>query len=215
MIKLVQFQCLKNKITRAGLLLPHSDGSIVDILPHTSMNNIINNFNSKTFEDLRKLILNSPTSILPKSEVKIVAPITPQRNVFCVGKNYFDHVAEIQKALSKNSDQSSSSSSSNASVDVPKAVMFFTKAPQCVIGPDDEVESHSQLTKWLDYEAELAVIIGKTGKNISEKDAMSHVFGYTAANDVTARDLQKRHGQFFKGKTLDTTPHMIIIFPSI
>ena len=90
-------------------------------------------------------------------------------------------------------------------VEIPKYPVFFTKAPQCIIGPDEKVESHSNLTKWLDYEVELAVIIGKKGRDIPLENWKEHVFGYTIANDITARDLQKSHSQWFKGKTLDST----------
>lgn len=74
-----------------------------------------------------------------------------------------------------------------------------------MIGPGDGIESHENITKWLDYEVELAVIIGRKGRDITKENALQHVLGYTAANDVTARDLQKLHSQWFKGKSLDTS----------
>src|SRR4029077_6871295 len=80
---------------------------------------------------------------------------------------------------------------------------YFTKPDTCVVGPGDDVIHHA-VTSELDYEVELAVIIGSTGRDIARADALAHVFGYTVINDVTARDLQKRHGQWFKGKALDT-----------
>jgi 2-keto-4-pentenoate hydratase/2-oxohepta-3-ene-1,7-dioic acid hydratase in catechol pathway len=90
-------------------------------------------------------------------------------------------------------------------VDTPKYAQFFTKAPECVVAPGEGVPAHANLTRWLDYEVELAVIVGKQGVNISRADALNHVFGWTIGNDITARDVQKRHTQFFKGKTLDGT----------
>jgi 2-keto-4-pentenoate hydratase/2-oxohepta-3-ene-1,7-dioic acid hydratase in catechol pathway len=87
----------------------------------------------------------------------------------------------------------------------PKYPQFFTKVPQTVIANGDDIPCHSATTRWLGYEAELAVVIGKAGRDISREDADSHIFGYTIANDVSARDVQKRHVQFMKGKCLDGT----------
>ncbi len=126
---------------------------------------------------------------LPLESVRLRAPITrPARNVMCVGLNYADHVAESQSVVG---------------ADVPKFPVFFTKPPSTVIGPDDEIPWHGHVSTSIDWEAELAVIIGREGRDISEAAALDHVFGYTIANDVTARDLQQRHGQWFKGKGLD------------
>jgi 2-keto-4-pentenoate hydratase/2-oxohepta-3-ene-1,7-dioic acid hydratase in catechol pathway len=117
----------------------------------------------------------------------------------CIGKNYIDHVEEIAKANNANNQ------SSSTSIELPKYPVYFTKANSCVIGPNENIESHVNLTKWLDFEAELAIIISKKGRDINKEDALSYVFGYTCANDITARDIQKKHGQWFKGKSLDTT----------
>lgn len=135
------------------------------------------------------------------SEVEVLAPIPrPRRNVFCVGKNYKDHILEIAAAAaSKNPDEPA------PPLELPKYAQFFTKAPECVIPTGGSILSHKNITRWLDYEAEMAVVIGKQGRDISAEDAMEHVFGFTIGNDVTARDVQKKHVQFFKGKTLDTT----------
>jgi 2-keto-4-pentenoate hydratase/2-oxohepta-3-ene-1,7-dioic acid hydratase in catechol pathway len=120
-----------------------------------------------------------------------------------VGKNYLDHVREIHvKNTASNSDPVGASA---VHVDTPKYAQFFTKAPECVVAPGEGVPAHANLTRWLDYEVELAVIVGKQGVNISRADALNHVFGWTIGNDITARDVQKRHTQFFKGKTLDGT----------
>lgn len=116
-------------------------------------------------------------------DVDVCAPYRPLKNVICIGKNYDAHAREMDTAGSGK-------------------FVIFTKAPTSVIGPGDVIESHPELTKQLDYEGEIAVIIGKSGKNI--EDAASHIFGYTILNDVTARDLQKEHVQFFRGKSLDT-----------
>ncbi|MDQ0246563.1 2-keto-4-pentenoate hydratase/2-oxohepta-3-ene-1,7-dioic acid hydratase in catechol pathway [Bacillus fengqiuensis] len=122
-------------------------------------------------------------------EIKWLAPIPrPRKNIFCVGKNYADHAIEMGSAA-----------------DIPAHLMLFSKAPTSVTGHEEDVLAHQQVTTELDYEGELAVIIGKTCKNIKEEEAMDHVFGYTLINDVTARDLQERHKQFLLGKSLDTS----------
>ncbi|SFA79287.1 MULTISPECIES: fumarylacetoacetate hydrolase family protein [unclassified Bacillus (in: firmicutes)] len=122
-------------------------------------------------------------------QVKLLAPIPkPQKNIFCVGKNYADHAIEMGSAD-----------------DIPEEIMVFTKAPTTVIGDKETVLNHNEITSELDYEGELAVIIGRTGRAIPTEKALEYVFGYTIINDITARDLQAKHKQFFIGKSLDTT----------
>lgn len=122
------------------------------------------------------------------------APIPqPRRNVFCVGRNYKEHIIEGNLARGRDLQ------------DFPRAVEFFTKPPSAVTGHLHAVSSHSRSTQMLDYEVELAIVIGKPGINIAQSEALDHVFGYTIINDITARDLQTRHGQWFKGKALDGT----------
>ncbi|MBL6454950.1 fumarylacetoacetate hydrolase family protein [Belnapia sp. T6] len=133
-----------------------------------------------------------PGAVLPAGGWRLLAPIPrPRRNVFCVGRNYMDHVAEGDRTRGITSSE------------LPKYPQFFTKAPDTVIGPDELIPPHTNTTQWLDYEVELAVIIGREGADISAEDALSHVFGWTIGNDVTGRDLQRRYGQWFKGKSLD------------
>mgnify|MGYP000386249362 CR=1 FL=1 len=116
------------------------------------------------------------------------APIPhPLRNIFCVGKNYLDHVKEL-------------ASHAGGGTGYPQ---FFTKATGSVNGPYDPIPIHTGVTEQADYEAELAVVIGSTGRDIRAEDAYDHIFGYAVVNDITARDLQKQHGQWFKGKSLD------------
>jgi 2-keto-4-pentenoate hydratase/2-oxohepta-3-ene-1,7-dioic acid hydratase in catechol pathway len=120
------------------------------------------------------------------------APIPrPTKNVFCLGRNYAGHVKEAARSRGEE-------------FKLPTHPVFFTKAPTTVIGPYDDIVWDSSITQQVDWEAELGVIIGVRGKNIPRDRAMSHVFGYTVINDVSARDLQTAHGQFFKGKSLDT-----------
>lgn len=126
---------------------------------------------------------------MPLDEVKLLAPIPrPQKNIFCVGKNYADHAIEMGSAA-----------------DIPTHMMVFTKSPTTVIGTEEVVMNHQHVTEELDYEGELAIIIGKQGRNINKETAFDYIFGYTIINDVTARDLQTQHKQFFLGKSLDTT----------
>ena len=119
------------------------------------------------------------------------APIVPRKNVMCVGRNYAEHIAEGNRAR-------------NQSIGVGEHPVFFTKPPTAVIAHGDPILVFPDVSTAIDYEVELAVVIGKPGRGIPRERAMDHVFGYTVLNDVTARDLQARHGgQFFKGKGLD------------
>jgi 2-keto-4-pentenoate hydratase/2-oxohepta-3-ene-1,7-dioic acid hydratase in catechol pathway len=128
--------------------------------------------------------------------VRLLAPIpVPARNILCVGKNYAEHSSEFARSGYDATDKGT---------DLPDRPIIFTKAPSAVVGPSDPVERHAGLTAELDYEAELAVIIGRGGRGITRARAYEHVFGYTALNDVTARDLQRDHKQWFLGKSLDT-----------
>lgn len=134
---------------------------------------------------------------LAVAEVKLIAPIaTPRRNIFCVGKNYGEHAREFANS------GFDAGAKKGQEIDAYPAV--FSKGPNTVIGPEETVQLHGDITSSVDYEAELAVIIGKPGRNISRQQAYGHVFGYTIVNDVTARDRQKNHKQWFLGKTLDT-----------
>lgn len=129
--------------------------------------------------------------------VKLDAPLPrPRRNIFCAGKNYLDHVKEVAKS-GLGSGQTSGS-------DAPEYPIIFTKVPESVIGPQAKIFRHANLTNHLDYEAELAVIIGRKGRGISRENAMEYVWGYTIINDVSARDLQKKHQQWHIAKSLDS-----------
>jgi 2-keto-4-pentenoate hydratase/2-oxohepta-3-ene-1,7-dioic acid hydratase in catechol pathway len=126
------------------------------------------------------------------SSVTLLAPLYPKKNVFCVGRNYLAHAEEGAKAL-------------GTELKLPTVPTFFTKAPTSIAGPDEVLPLSSEISPMYDWEAELAVIIGKTCRDVSEADALDVVFGYSALNDVTARDLQRSHVQWFKGKSLDHT----------
>lgn len=132
-------------------------------------------------------ILSGGESI-PLAGVTVLAPIPrPRSSILCVGRNYLEHVKET-----------------NASNPVPTHPIIFTKPPASVVPSGAVVDLHADLTRSVDYEGEVAVIIGRKTSKVAEDKAMEHVFGYTILNDVTARDLQKRHTQWVIGKGLDT-----------
>ncbi|MCA3303250.1 MAG: fumarylacetoacetate hydrolase family protein [Roseomonas sp.] len=180
--------------SRAGVLL--SGGRVLDLAvampPARDMISIIEG-GAPMLAAIRALAANPPANaLLPLAGVALQAPIPkPRRNVFCVGRNYMDHVAEGDRTRGITNSE------------VPKYPQFFTKAADCVIAPGANVPTHEGVTKWLDYEVELVAIIGTAGRDIPKEKALEHVFGWTIGNDVTGRDLQRRHGQWFKGKSLD------------
>lgn len=137
-------------------------------------------------------LLQAEGADLALAGLRLLAPIPrPRKNVFCVGWNYLEHFAEGETI--RHSGQ-----------DLPAHPVFFSKTPTAVTGPYDAIPYDAKVSEQIDWEVELAVIIGKSGKNISENQALDYVFGYTVVNDVTARDLQRRHGgQWLKGKSLD------------
>lgn len=139
-------------------------------------------------------VAKSAKKTLPLGKVRLAAPIPrPRKNVFCVGWNYVEHFEESRK-------------SKLHTVEFPAHPTFFSKVPTTVIGPYDPVPAHAEVTQQLDWEVELGVVIGKAGADIAEADALKHVFGYTVVNDISAREVQRRHGgQLFKGKSLDGT----------
>jgi 2-keto-4-pentenoate hydratase/2-oxohepta-3-ene-1,7-dioic acid hydratase in catechol pathway len=127
----------------------------------------------------------------PVANVRLLAPIPkPRKNIFGIGLNYVDHVAESARTL-------------DTSKELPKQPVVFSKPPTSVIGPGDAIEHNARMTKQLDWEVELAVVIGATCRRVSEETAMSNVFGYTILNDVSARDC-RRAGQWIFSKGQDT-----------
>ncbi len=149
----------------------------------------------RAYEQLRGTLQPEGEGI-PLAAVTLRAPFpAPLRNILCVGKNYREHAKEFT--------QSGFDATSKAGDHVPDDPIIFTKASNTVVGPGAPIPNHADLTKQLDYEAELAVVIGRRGRGIARAAAFDHVFGYTIANDVTARDLQLKHRQWFIGKSLD------------
>jgi 2-keto-4-pentenoate hydratase/2-oxohepta-3-ene-1,7-dioic acid hydratase in catechol pathway len=135
---------------------------------------------------------------LPLSAVKLDAPFPrPRRDIFCVGKNYHAHAREFAQS-------GFDSSAAAPGDDVPSHPIIFSKLPESVIAPGAAIRIPMGVSEAIDYEAELAVVIGRGGRGIAAAQAMEHVWGYTIVNDVTARDWQQRHKQWLMGKSFDT-----------
>lgn len=180
---------------RLGLLL---GDRVVDLgdasrsLPHDMLSFI--DAGEPALEEARKVgeaLAVDPTALArasrPLEGTLLLAPIPrPRRNIVCVGLNYAEHASE-----------------SRITSGIPEYPVLFTKPPSTVIGPEALIPWHGELSRRMDWEVELVVVIGRRGKDIPEAEALDYVFGYTVGNDVTARDLQARHQQWYKGKGLD------------
>lgn len=167
-----------------------------DLFPETigitDMNTLIEKFSDSLYLDMKSLLGKHSSSALSLEDVRVLTPIPyTKRNIFCLGKNYMDHIQEMKHVT-------------NVSGNIPKHPIYFSKSCFPAIGPDETVIVDKNVTNFVDYEVELAIIIGKTGINISMEKAYDFIFGYTIANDFSARDLQTKHTQWLKGKTLDT-----------
>ncbi|PZG32120.1 FAA hydrolase family protein [Listeria ivanovii] len=121
-------------------------------------------------------------------EVEVQIPLFPPNNIMAIGKNYYKHVLEM-----------------GTKEDVPSDILVFTKSANSLLPHNGEIELHQNMTHQLDYEGELGVIIGKEIRDIPEEEALSAIFGFTIINDITARDIQKKHKQFYLGKSLDAS----------
>jgi 2-keto-4-pentenoate hydratase/2-oxohepta-3-ene-1,7-dioic acid hydratase in catechol pathway len=147
---------------------------------------------SKGLSEAKKAVNAAKGSkyLTPLQKVKLMAPIPkPRKNIVCLGLNYAEHVKEGSKGSS--------------APNLPTVPIYFTKPPTAVNGPYDDI-IYPKVTEKLDYEAELAFVIGMKGKNIPEDKVYDHIIGYMAFNDVSARDLQSKHQQWYRGKSIDT-----------
>jgi 2-keto-4-pentenoate hydratase/2-oxohepta-3-ene-1,7-dioic acid hydratase in catechol pathway len=155
-------------------------------------------------KDLYQVIEAGPSNIIaagspfPASTVKKLPPLSG-RDVLAVGKNYTEHAREFNSSGYDSSDK----------VDIPSHPVIFTKRGTSIIADGEDIYPHQEFTESLDYEGEIGVIIGKPGFRISEQDAWAHVWGYTIINDVTARERQRDHKQFYIGKSADTFCPMV------
>jgi 2-keto-4-pentenoate hydratase/2-oxohepta-3-ene-1,7-dioic acid hydratase in catechol pathway len=144
----------------------------------------------------RHWIEATPRKMLARSDVVLLAPFpSPARTILCVGKNYRDHAAEFH---------GSGFDSTAGATAIPDAPIIFVKHPSSVVGPGAAVVGSNDPTKTVDYEGELGVVIGARASRVSAADAFHHVYGYTIVNDVTSRELQSKHKQWFIGKSIDT-----------
>ncbi|MEY8000632.1 fumarylacetoacetate hydrolase family protein [Clostridium sp. Mt-5] len=160
--------------------------------PPETMQEFIEYLDDNKLNKIQYFLNNKNIVSIPLDSVRLKAPIPyPRRNVFCLGKNYVEHAREIKiTRISGNG--------------IPSKPIYFTKVAAPAVGTGDNIEFSPEVTKQVDYEAELAVIIGKDGADIKAEEVEDHIFGYTIINDVSARDLQGKHIQWFKGKSLDT-----------
>jgi 2-keto-4-pentenoate hydratase/2-oxohepta-3-ene-1,7-dioic acid hydratase in catechol pathway len=197
-MKLATFSPLPSGNPRPGLVV--GDKSIVDIPAALGAGEDTNTMlgliraGAPMLQRLRDLAAKPPANAIALANVKLHAPIPrPAKNVFCVGWNYLEHFEEGAKKLQEKRE-------------LPVHPVFFSKAPTAVIGPFDNVPFAAKVSTSYDWEVELGVIIGTSGKDIGEGDAMRHIWGYTVVNDVSVRDVQRYHGgQWHKGKSFDGT----------
>ena len=154
----------------------------------------------KLLEEGESSALREKSALISCKDIRLDAPITrPRKNIVCLGFNYAEHLAEGNR--SRNIDRP-----------LPEHPIFFTKPPTAVAGPYDDVV-YPRATEKLDYEVELALVIGRAGKYIPKNEVYDHIAGYMVFNDISARDLQRQHAQWFKGKSCDTFapmgPHLV------
>lgn len=206
-MKFVQYK-IKNKKERLGLFT-HDEKHVVDI----------KSFEFKTnFKDMNDFIIRSTAADIdkidydlkrgfekkhkiPVGEIEIVSPILkPIHDIICVGVNYASHLEEIIEGFSQDDFKK------------PDSTIYFSKRATKAIGTGEKIDGNFNLDKNIDYEVELAVIIGKKCKNISKDEAWDYIFGLTIMNDISARSLQQDHQQWFRGKSLDT---FTVLGPSI
>lgn len=187
-MKLVTFEAANNNEPRLGALV---DDRVID-LAQASGGDLPSNMRSfleegeAAMEKARSLVAGASAGEgLPVDSVKLMAPVLNPTKVVAIGLNYMDHCRE-------------------QNIDPPDRPTIFTKFPSSIVGPGDEIRWDPSLTQEVDYEAELAVVIGRSARRVGEDEALDYVAGYTICHDVSARDLQFGDGQWVRGKSLDT-----------
>lgn len=195
-MKFATFQ--KNGLAIPGVLIAE-DTQIADIsqlVPGIGSLSAVIEGGASVLDAIRQGSKNLSREIVsPLASVRLSAPIPqPRRNIFCVGKNYHEHAQEFHD---------SGFDASSGGQAVPDFPIFFSKSHTTIIGPNEPIPASADWTNSVDYEVELALVIGKGGRAISKADAYDHVFGYTIINDVTSRTLQQQHKQWFLGKNFD------------
>ena len=185
-MKLVTYQY--DGIERVGALTP--DGAAILPLPYPDMNTLLE---SASFADLLSAASAAESSgaSVPAAEAVLCAPIPrPRQDIICLGMNYRDHLTEAANYDS-------------AFAKERPVTVYFSKRVSQAVAPEGFIERHAGLTERLDYENELAVILGRTARDVKAADAADYIFGYTIVNDVSAREVQTAHKQFYFGKSLD------------
>ena len=194
-MRLISYKNRNENDIQTGLLT-NNDQELIPLIT-LGLPGDMNNLIKMDFEEIKNRIslINDETSKLSLSDVKVLSPIPrPLRNIMCVGKNYHDHAQEFYGS-------GFDSSGKKAVADFP---VIFTKATTSVIATNENIVLANDYTNTTDYEGELGLVLRKGGKNIKPEDAYDHVFGYTIINDVSARNIQKQHEQWFIGKSPDT-----------
>ncbi len=172
--------------TRVGLLQELEFGN-------PDVNEIITEFDDMELAMLEKLSEDLSNYVYGRDSFKLLAPIPhPKQDIICLGLNYSEHADEAEKF----NDQNLTSKN-------PDYPVYFSKRVNQAVGADEGIQAHEDIVDGLDYEAELGVVIGKDAYNVREEDAEQYIFGYTVCNDVSARNLQSRHTQWYFGKSLD------------
>lgn len=182
-MKLVTF--MQNGNPAVGLVGPE-DASVYPIPGCADMTSLIRSWSEFDAEAAAR---GTP---IPMAEVELLAPIPhPAQDIICLGINYFDHAKESEAVAGKD-------------VKAPDTFpIYFSKRVHEAVAPGGCIDSHSDIVADLDYEAELAVVIGRNAYNVSADEALDYVFGYTVLNDVSARTIQNQHKQWYRGKSLD------------
>lgn len=158
----------------------------------SSMNDFLDMDYEPLVERLRGEVDFSVSCATPLDQVTLLAPIPyPKQDILCLGKNYLAHAKELSGSIFQDDT-------------LPKYPIYFSKRARPAIGTGSTICRHLEATEKTDYEVELAVVIGKGGSNISPDDVEKHIFGYTIVNDISARDVQNQHTQWYRGKSLDT-----------
>ena len=160
----------------------------LQVLPYATMNDLLTDDPAHR----ETILARQAGETLALAEVRVLAPIpAPRQDVICLGINYFDHAKESERVTGKGA---------KAPDTFP---IYFSKRVHEAVAPGGDIDSHSDIVADLDYEAELAVVIGRRAYNVSEAEALEYVFGYTILNDVSARTIQNQHKQWYRGKSLD------------
>lgn len=190
----MRFVTFKSGTKDAIGVLSNNNNSLIsleNLFPNFSMLDLINKFDVQ-IENQIKMILDSNNTI-SLDDITLESPIpNPTRGIICLGKNYREHIKEVAKVIDKENE-------------VPEHPIYFSKIVDKCVAPNGIIPSHKNLTDKLDYEVELAIVIGKEGKNIPRDKAEEYIFGYTILNDISVRDAQWKHVQWLRGKSFDGT----------